>query len=35
LVESLPKEILTGVNKQTADEAKKRLEKAGAKAELK
>ncbi len=35
LVESAPKEVLTGVNKSTADEAKKRLEAAGAKVELK
>jgi large subunit ribosomal protein L7/L12 len=35
LVESLPKEILTGVNKQTAEEAKKKLEEAGATVELK
>jgi len=35
LVESLPKEVLTGVNKETADQAKKRLEEAGAKVELK
>ena len=35
LVESLPKEILTGVNKQTAEEAKKKLEGAGATVELK
>ncbi len=35
LVESAPKEVLTGVNKQTAEEAKKKLEAAGAKVELK
>ena len=35
LVESAPKEVLTGVNKATAEEAKKRLEAAGAKVELK
>ena len=35
LVESLPKEVLSGVNKQTAEEAKKKLEEAGAKVELK
>ncbi len=35
LVESAPKEILTGVNKTTAEEAKKKLEAAGATAELK
>jgi len=35
LVESLPKEVLTGVNKQTAEEAKKKLEEAGATVELK
>ena len=35
LVESAPKEVLTGVNKVTAEEAKKKLEAAGAKAELK
>jgi len=35
LVESLPKEILTGVNKETAEEAKKKLEEAGATIELK
>jgi large subunit ribosomal protein L7/L12 len=35
LVESLPKEILTGVNKQTAQEAKKKLEEVGATVELK
>lgn len=35
LVESAPKEVLTGVNKGVADEAKKKLEAAGAKVELK
>lgn len=35
LVESAPKEVLTGVNKTAAEEAKKKLEAAGAKAELK
>lgn len=35
LVESAPKEVLNGVNKQTADEAKKKLEEAGATVELK
>jgi len=35
LVESVPKEVLTGVNKQTAEEAKKKLEEAGATVELK
>lgn len=35
LVESAPKEVLTGVNKTTAEEAKKKLETAGAKVELK
>jgi len=35
LVESAPKEVLTAVNKATAEEAKKKLETAGAKAELK
>jgi large subunit ribosomal protein L7/L12 len=35
LVESLPKEVLTGVNKQTGEEAKKKLEEAGATVELK
>jgi len=35
LVESAPKEILTGVNKQAAEEAKKKLEEAGATVELK
>ncbi len=35
LVESAPKEVLTGVNKKTAEEAKANLEKAGAKVQLK
>lgn len=35
LVESAPKEVVTGVNKATADEAKAKLEAAGAKVELK
>lgn len=35
LVESAPKEVLTGVNKKTAEEAKGKLEKAGAKVQLK
>ena len=35
LVDSAPKEVLTGVNKVTAEEAKKKLETAGAKVELK
>lgn len=35
LVESAPKEVLTGANKQTAEEAKKKLESAGATVELK
>jgi large subunit ribosomal protein L7/L12 len=35
LVESAPKDVLTGVNKSAAEEAKKKLETAGAKAELK
>lgn len=35
LVEGVPKELLTGVNKATAEEAKKKLEAAGAKVELK
>ncbi len=35
LVESAPKEILTGVKKDAAEEAKKKLESAGAKVELK
>lgn len=34
LVESAPKEVLTAVNKATAEEAKKKLEAAGAKVEL-
>lgn len=34
LVEAAPKEILSGVNKQTAGEAKKKLEAAGATVEL-
>lgn len=34
LVESAPKEVLTGVNKATAEEAKKKLEAAGALVEL-
>jgi large subunit ribosomal protein L7/L12 len=34
LVESAPKEVLTGVNKSAAEEAKKKLEAAGAKVEL-
>lgn len=34
-VESAPKEVLTGVNKSAAEEAKKKLEAAGAKVELK
>ncbi len=34
LVESAPKEVLKGVNKKTADEAKAKLEKAGAKVNL-
>ena len=34
LVESAPKEVLTGVNKKTAEEAKKKLEGAGATIEL-
>lgn len=34
LVESAPKEVLMGVNKTTAEEAKKKLETAGAKVEL-
>lgn len=34
LVESAPKEVLTGVNKATAEEAKKKLEAAGAKVNL-
>ena len=35
LVEAAPKEVITGVNKATAEEAKKKLEEAGAKVELK
>lgn len=35
LVEAAPKEILTGVNKSEAEEAKKKLEEAGATVELK
>ncbi len=35
LVESAPKEVLTGVNKATASEAKAKLEAAGATIELK
>lgn len=35
LVESAPKEVLTGINKSAAQEAKKKLESAGAKVELK
>ena len=35
LVESTPKEVLTGVNKTTAEEAKKKLEAVGATVELK
>ena len=35
LVESAPKEVLVGVNKATAEEAKKKLETAGASVELK
>ena len=35
LVESAPKEILKGVKKEVAEEAKKKLETAGAKVELK
>jgi large subunit ribosomal protein L7/L12 len=35
LVEAAPKEVLTGVNKEKAEEAKKKLESAGAKVELK
>ena len=35
LVESAPKEVITGVNKATAEEAKKKLEGAGATVELK
>jgi large subunit ribosomal protein L7/L12 len=35
LVEAAPKEVLTNVNKETADEAKKKLEAVGASVELK
>ncbi len=35
LVEAAPKDVLTGVNKTAAEEAKKKLEAAGAKVELK
>lgn len=35
LVESAPKDVLTGVNKAIAEEAKKKLEAAGASVELK
>jgi large subunit ribosomal protein L7/L12 len=35
LVEGAPKEVLTGLNKSAAEEAKKKLEAAGAKVELK
>jgi len=35
LVEAAPKEVLNGVNKSTAEEAKKKLEAAGATVELK
>ena len=35
LVDGAPKEVLNGVNKATAEEAKKKLEAAGAKVELK
>jgi len=35
LVEAAPKEVLTGVNKSTAEEGKKRLETVGATVELK
>jgi len=35
LVEAAPKEVITGVNKETAEEAKKKLEEAGATVELK
>jgi large subunit ribosomal protein L7/L12 len=35
LVESAPKEVVVGVNKATAEEAKKKLEAAGATIELK
>lgn len=35
LVESVPKEVLSGINKEEAEKAKKRLEDAGATVELK
>jgi len=35
LVEAAPKEVLTGVNKSTAEESKKKLEATGATVELK
>lgn len=35
LVDSAPKEVITGANKSAAEEAKKKLEAAGAKVELK
>jgi large subunit ribosomal protein L7/L12 len=35
LVEAAPKEVLSGVNKEAAEEAKKRLEEAGGTVELK
>lgn len=35
LVESAPKDVITGINKSAAEEAKKKLEAAGAKVELK
>ena len=35
LVEGVPKEVKTGVNKEEAEEIKKKLESAGAKVELK
>ena len=35
LVEAAPKEVLNGLNKSAAEEAKKKLEAAGAKVELK
>ena len=35
LVEAAPKEVVTGANKSTAEEAKKKLEAAGAKVTLK
>lgn len=35
LVEAAPKEVVSGVNKETAEEAKKKLEAAGAQVELK